>query len=609
MLNGALYADLDPANYDFGYWPGGARTITPSCDLDYAGICTEAVYPGIIQRPGPGFTYDCYVCKCPDDVRPAECAPGGIYDSGYVLPDETTGDCPQCTDTCFGFICVQVFDRCTGLAVPVANIQVDGVSCGFSDTSGELCCQVSCTTHTLQANTAMQIQVWPDPPTSFTVTYQGQIVYRTLWMEPLAGCGFSACPPGEYWCDGLGDCIVAEAQCEAELNCEWNPVTCAFDCDEPEDICAPDEQWNETDCVCVPCEPGECWCEGVGNTLGTVVGSGTALECGECPPVSCKDELLCYWDRYLCDWVCHDPYDPADALYCGAGMAWDWLTCQCRAETEGDGVDLAQQATGHVFRSYKTAAGGGVVAVDITRDKGVTWEAVTVASDAAGDAVPTLVVDRHDHVYVWYHTNYGINVYRSTDDGITWTLHTNIIGLEYPRPDLGADGLYFAAIGPGGLRIYYTADYGLTLTLLATLADVPRQLAQFRVDKHGHLHVAYRGSGGELMHTSSGDDGTWSTPAQYSALTGNNPTLALGPTYRGLLAYWGVLDVLTLWSTEAAPDALREEDTSTTTGYAPLQWLGVLVDEEDTLWLCGRLAASSALAVYQSHGAAFVTPS
>jgi hypothetical protein len=297
-------------------------------------------------------------------------------------------------------------------------------------------------------------------------------------------CLSEDCDPGECFCDLTQECTPCPEQlCIEELNCEWNPATCQYDCDEPG--CAFDEEYDYDTCACVPCPDGYCWCETTGTCVPcpeqecSVERSCTwntdtcqwdctdivcaedeyfdwdLCECIECPegqkwcqlteecvdaPVQCEEELNCRWRSSTCEWECDEP--PCDT--------WSYETCRC----EFDGVDLAETANGWKFRTYRDDSGigtGGEPAVYVQRskDEGETWETpVLISTDDVGEAAPALAVDpATDDIHLWYHkSSPDAQGHYSPDHGETWVFYQEEEALRLPRP------AFARPVPPGGVQ-------------------------------------------------------------------------------------------------------------------------------------------------------------
>jgi hypothetical protein len=552
---------------------------TEVCCTTYCGEGYPVIF-GLCPRCNDGLTHD------------------GIPSTAFAY-NPATGLCEYDGSPCEGTICVLTLDRCTGAAVATVNIMPDGVSCGFTDASGELCCTVACGTHTLAANSAMFVGV--SGLDDFTIHFDGEIVYRTIYMDQIGvPCDVVGCVAPEYYCALTGTCIeIPPPLCATELDCIWNFRNCTWECDQPQ--CDSGETWDWDECECQPCDfvQNLCWCE-------------TSQTCVTCTAPPCAEELRCRWSSASCEWICADPaaaVDPTDPGYCPPGEEWDWLTCGCiTPPADADGVDLAVQAVGHVYRSYKTARNGTNVAVDVTRDKGVSWISLgTVATDCAQDGAPSLAINRHDELFLFYHDSLKrLRTWASYDDGETWVDRGTYSALEfeYPKVAITPDRWVMAMWETGGLglRLLCSDDLGATWTGI-TQFSAPKQRASISQDRHGFTHLMFRDGYGRILHAAAADpceDDSWTTPAQMGTLTGDTPSYAIGPTNQALLAYHSI--PLSLWAW------LTEEDYSTPddaiTGLSPFavpQWLGVLVDEEDTPWVVGRLGGGG-FAIDQGTG-------
>jgi hypothetical protein len=288
-----------------------------------------------------------------------------------------------------------------------------------------------------------------------------------------------------------------------------------------------------------------------------------------------------------------------------------------------DGVDLAQSQVGHIYRSYLTDA--QQVCVDVTKDEGDLWTGSPFATDPAVKQVPTLALDRHDHLYCFYHTeNDDLRVWRNKwlGDPSHWEdfLTKSDINYRHVRGVFAEAALYLSVWRPEdeAIKVYRTENFGTTLVqVLQVTASpaLPEQLASFRMDRRGLLHLYYFNDSGGLYHLwSKGTNPTgpsdWNTPLSMTLnaveyglsdppVGTAGQSVALGTMY-GLVAHQEDADF-----GGASFVFLTDESyhlASTPAGYQRYlalpggltfkhpQSFGTLVDRRENVWVIGKLA-------------------
>lgn len=207
---------------------------------------------------------------------------------------------------------------------------------------------------------------------------------------------------------------------------------------------------------------------------------------------------------------------------------------------------LVRTSTGRLIASYRAATShvgtAGTIDQMVSDDDGVTWSSpATVISDASfdlrGPSIST-IAGGNLLMTTWVRTSVGaavaesIRVYRSTNNGDTWTLFsspaTGFTGLSATQsaPQTLSDGsLIFAVYGyesgadtVRSVKILRSTDSGANWSVLATAADGAADTQEYNeptvfLRTDGSLVCIIRnGSTNGLHTTTSTDNGaTWST--------------------------------------------------------------------------------------------------
>lgn len=267
-----------------------------------------------------------------------------------------------------------------------------------------------------------------------------------------------------------------------------------------------------------------------------------------------------------------------------AGPAYDWIVA--------DGVDLLATANGWLFATWRVDA---AIKVARSLDQGATWPlTVTVASDAASDAAPALVVTPKDELFLWYHA--------ASLAGKCWLLPDYLEAAPvlvashpayvFPRPCWWQDRILLAYMNGDTLLIDESFDFGVTLGGATSLGTQPRQRASLITDRFGLAHVLYVDGSGQLTHRwSDAPDvlGTWAGVAVFTS-PADHPGLAGGA--RSGFATWS--DAGT-WELNVLRSDLGALETAAT--FPPVTparlWPGAWIDRHEEYWLLLRAAGGS----------------
>lgn len=226
----------------------------------------------------------------------------------------------------------------------------------------------------------------------------------------------------------------------------------------------------------------------------------------------------------------------------------------------------------------------------VSTDAGAAWdEPEIIASDAADDAVPALVVDRFDTLGLWYHDQTDrMRCRRSEDYGETWVDVLTLAGpLNWPRPALCGSRL-LVAVHRGGtaLGIYRSDDFGATVESVVTLSGVPEQPVMLRADRREVLHLTYLGADQRVYHRRSEDYGeTWQS-ATVLVASADAPGYAVG-LERALLAWFDGEALRIARTDEGYAGTLTSGTAPAGVTYDP-QRLALLWDHREQLYLFGR---------------------
>lgn len=250
-------------------------------------------------------------------------------------------------------------------------------------------------------------------------------------------------------------------------------------------------------------------------------------------------------------------------------------------------VDLAETPNGWLWRAVRIDA---EIRVEYSRDAAVTWEGVTVASDAADDdayraAAPTLAVDPWGGVIVWYHDGAeNAQAYR-TEDGQTWTPLATQTGLLYPRMALPLGLPVLAGFVGGRLGVWETADYGATLgnAVGAEISEADIGRVELRVDRREQLHLVYSQAPAVLHRHYRVAQQAWSEPE--TLLTAERAGYAGGLERAAAVAFEPAEETLLAVTTEETWGGTPTPIESPTT-LLQLDYPGLLWDRRGTLWLC-----------------------
>ncbi len=212
------------------------------------------------------------------------------------------------------------------------------------------------------------------------------------------------CGEDAKWCEATCECVdTEEPPCADELNCRWDYDTCAWECDDPETLCAEGETWNYTRCRCEPdCPEGEQYCI-------------PSNECVEAPDPECKDELHCTWNPDACAWIC----DNSETI---CGPTREWLgTPDCRCEGSG-GVWNLHTPIGH----YHVADDLSGIRYRRAEDTVPPFTLDVAVTADTTDRSPRMVRDADGRIILlWLR---GTDCYQalSDDEGETWSTATII---------------------------------------------------------------------------------------------------------------------------------------------------------------------------------------
>jgi hypothetical protein len=103
---------------------------------------------------------------------------------------------------------------------------------------------------------------WDSNACQWACTRRATCPPHYLWSDPQCRCLTEPCPTGSCWCVNQGRCVDCDdPPCKVARGCVWNETTCQWDCTNP--ACGAGEHYDLKACRCVPdCSPGDCWCEG-----------------------------------------------------------------------------------------------------------------------------------------------------------------------------------------------------------------------------------------------------------------------------------------------------------------------------------------------------------
>ncbi|HTE17857.1 MAG TPA: hypothetical protein VK689_05690 [Armatimonadota bacterium] len=198
-------------------------------------------------------------------------------------------------------------------------------------------------------------------------------------------------------------------------------------------------------CHSADCPPGQYWCDGECITPDP----------DELPP--CMEELDCYWDETVCDWVCDPPQCPGDKV-------WDDHTCSCiPACPEGQCYCAATSPPGCVSCStplcaealhceWNPAICNWTCDNPATRCGGASFNFETCSCPGGG---PCNLVDRYGRYHTAQATENGIR-YRRSDHS------TPPYAIDVLATDNSADrDPHVAQVGEQRLAMVFTRGTGL----------------------------------------------------------------------------------------------------------------------------------------------------
>ncbi len=151
---------------------------------------------------------------------------------------------------------------------------------------------------------------------------------------------------------------------------------------------------------------------------------------------------------------------------------------------------LAANSAEHLF------AGSHDHGVFLSTDWGKTW----VARGLSVQRIFGLAVDKYDDIYAATEFQFGGGVFKSSDNGITWSqLYTDVSG--HHAIAINSRGYLFSS---SYWRIFRSTDHGSTWT--QAFDSYPFPIPALAVDPHDHIFAATRGQG---VLRSSDDGNTW----------------------------------------------------------------------------------------------------
>lgn len=263
------------------------------------------------------------------------------------------------------------------------------------------------------------------------------------------------------------------------------------------------------------------------------------------------------------------------------------------------GVDIIATLTA-LHRSFRS---GASVYVGTSRDQGLTWPAVLVASDAATDAIPTLAVDQWDHLWVWYHDSGNTaRAYYSEDAGASWTPWTTIASFAYPRALITLSNQLIVGWDGAALSLRRAAgDYWVSAPAVLGTVAAARQLAALGQDRHGYHHLIYA-SGSDILHRYAQDPADLAAATPHTLIAAKSlPSAAFAShlpaaLVGGVVAFW---DASTLQDERTGSDytALEGGIVAPALGVGR-QVVGVCFDRRDLAWLVGQVSGSTLATLY-----------
>lgn len=266
----------------------------------------------------------------------------------------------------------------------------------------------------------------------------------------------------------------------------------------------------------------------------------------------------------------------------------------------GSGVDLIETLP-FLLLAYQEGA-----AVRVKRSAGgVAWTAYTVTLiDGALDSSPALAASRWDTALVLYHSDDAARIWRSASWGSAWTDHATHSGLRFPRAAYLQERLFLVAHDGSSLRVYSSADHGVTLSAVLATISMPEQPVCLRVDAYDLLRVYYRNASDNLVVRRSRNGIDWSSEAVLVA--GDLPVVAYGLT-TGLLTYYTPAGVFTVARLDETLEAIAAT-LAAPSGVGFGSPVGTLINRHGHYLLTGRDAAGDLETRFSTRGATWAAP-